>query len=259
MSDDIVAKILALLAKTEAAGCTAEESASAMQAASKLMAKHNIDQVVVENAEAAKFMRERRRVEIVEIRHKTGRDKCWTDEYTWRILEACFGVRLFSSWSYERKTVTHKDRHEWKTPDYAKRRMFFVIGDKTDAELAAAMIAEFRRIMRHLVFKHCKDRGITWNAVTAHSFCRGFCSAYIGANKVAKEEAMLEAGATAADQYALAVVDKEKATEDYIAENIVTVRARRSHKKSDYDFDVDAFQTGDSEGGKLNLKGARLK
>src|SRR5687767_9763063 len=98
MSENIVAKIIALLRKTEDAGCTPEESHTAQVAAAKLMAKHNIDKVVVENAEAAA---EARRLNLVKLVVNTGRDKCYTDEHIHRILRQCFCVKSYYSKSYD--------------------------------------------------------------------------------------------------------------------------------------------------------------
>jgi hypothetical protein len=281
MSDDIVAKIVALLRKTEDAGCTPEESHAAQVAAARLMAKHNIDQAVVENAEAKA---EAKRLNLVDILVNTGRDKCYTDEHIQRILRQCFCVKvywsrvydfedhkarvekyrekkdLWNKWFYEDKQKGPKPCNYPSFPNLKERYAYTLVGDKPDCDLAAALIPEFRRTMRHGLARHLRETGETWTVELADSYHAGFAAGYIDANEEAEKEVLLEAGKTMAAQYALVVVDKKKAVEEYAKENITTVRSRRGSGNGARSggYNADAAQAGRETGSKLNLKRGRL-
>lgn len=282
MSEAMIDKVRALLRKTEAAGCTAEEADAAMKAAARLMQKHNIDRVMVENKEADA---EAKRLNLVKEYVNTKRDKCYTDEHIMRILRQCFCLRVYYSHSYDwdgqdaavakyearRKELSDKvaaGELSWadyydqkgKYPKLQKRFVYVLVGDKPDVELGAQMIPEFRRIMRHGLAKHLREEGLGWTAVSADSFHGGFARGYIDANEVAQKEILIEAGATAANQYALAVVDKEKAVEEFAAQSVKTVRARANSGNGarSFGWDAVAAKKGVATGSKLNLKSKRL-
>lgn len=273
----MIDKVRALLRKTEDAGCTKEEADAAMKAAARLMQKYNIDQVMVENKEADA---EAKRLNLVKEYVKTGRDKCYTDEHIMHILRQCFCLRVYYSWGYdwdaeedarkkynaayqERSTLTGEAFWAFKMPkrpSLKKRFVYVLVGDKPDVELGAQMIPEFRRIMRHGLAKHCREENIPWAAVAAESFHSGFAAGYIDVNEEAMKEVLLEAPEAWAGKYALAVVDKEKAVEEFAKQSVTTVRARAGSGNGarSYGYDEKAAQKGRKAGSSINLKSGRI-
>lgn len=286
MSEAIIDKIRALLRKTEAAGCTPEEADAAMRAAAKLMAKHNIERVVLESAEAEEAAKQR--LDLVKEYHNTGREKCYTDEHIQRILRQCFCVKVFYTSAVdfddynaqvekyqagreayytwfnlpdEARSKAAKPKPPGRWPKMKPRYTYVLVGDKPDVQMGIALIQEFRRIMRHGLARHLRETGAGWTAVAADSYYAGFAAGYIDANLVAVKEAVLEAGEAAAATYTLAVVDKTKAVEAFASEKVQTVRARAGSGNGarSYGYDEAAAKKGRAAGSKLNLKGARLQ
>lgn len=256
-NDSIVDKIRALLRKTEEAGATPAESASATQAAMRLMIKHGIDKMTVDSKEAEEA--KRGHFEITKEYFKTGRDREKTDQYIARILQECFLVRVLWSCDYEWAEKTHKDAG-WRSRYgyYKKRLCYLVVGDKEDVTMALSVIPEIHRIMRHLLARHIRETGKARTAVLEDSFYCGVYQGYAEANRIAKEETLLAAGKDTAGQYALVLIDKEKAARDYITENIQTVRAKTRGMRSS-DTDDAAMDAGRTAGKNLNLRNRKLQ
>jgi hypothetical protein len=248
-NEDQLKRIRALLRKTEEAGATPEESKSAMDAAFRLMAKYGIDKMVVDQEDEGP-----KKLNIVKVRFETGRDKNPRDNYIMSILEQCFGIRAL--WSIGWELIPEEKRKPYKD-HYKKRMVYVLIGDQTDVDMAKEVIYDLNRIMRNSLERHLRDTGKTWNAVTASSFWSGMTTGYTSVNKVAREEALLEAGKSTADKYALAVVDKNAAIENFI-QTAVTVRAARKSSVRSFGWDHEANNQGRAEGTKLNLKNKRI-
>lgn len=262
----IVEKIRKLLRRTTERGASSAEANTAMQMAQKLMTEHGISKVDVKDPD---YEANKPSFEIVEVEHATGRQRYETDQYISRILHNCFSVRTLWGSDYElidskvgkvrRATLDRLYGKEY-TPKVMKQRLtYWLYGDKLDVAVAEVLIQELHRTMRHFLNRHLKAEGIVWNAETCHSFFEGLTSGYIEANRKGKEEAMLAAGETARDQYALVVIDKDKATADHIKQNVQTVRSRASNAGArSGGSDFTAYASGNAVGKNLNLATPRI-
>lgn len=253
----LIKKIRALLRQAEST-THSEEANAFMAKAQKLMVENGIQSVSTAYTDGP------RKLEITEVWHKTGRQKYETDPYIASILRDCFSVRIIWSYDYElvkgwrggkdAKKEERMERDTWK-----KRLIYGVVGDKEDVAIAFMVIEELHPIMRHMFRQYLKQSGHTWNAVSQHSFLEGFQMAYCEKNRVLKREALQASSEQTRDAFALAVADKAKATDDYIKQNIRTVRARSSGPRDKNDFDPAAFTTGKEKGSTFKAGTRKLK
>lgn len=269
----MIDKIRALLRKTTDRGASQAESEAAIEVAQKLMTKHGIDKMLVMSKEAEEASRN---LEIVKQYHETGRQRYETDQYIARILNTCYSVKVLWSSSFEvvdsptLKVVAYDEvtRHAKRDANgdpvlrprrvMKKRLVYVLVGDKPDTEFAVMIIEELHPMMRRMFNAYNRENGVPWDSVRCHSFFEGLEHGFRSANKRGKEAALLEAGETAANQYALILVDKEKATEDFYSK-IHTVRSRCVSGSRKGDFDSGAYKAGEAQGKKLKLGAKKLK
>lgn len=253
--DPIISKIRALLSKTMEQGATQAESESAISLAQKLMTKHNIDKMVIESAELLES-RKNRPLEIIEHRHQTGRQRYETDNYISRILRNCFSVRVL--WGSTWEVIKSKNKYGSDISSWKKRLDYYIVGDKDDVEFAKVAIEQLHPMMRRFHSAYLRANGQVWSAISCHSFYEGLTDAYIEANKKGKDEAMLESGVAASDQYALVLVDKEKAIKAKM-QTIHTVRGRSTGPRNSWAHDDKAFGEGKKAGKKLSVGAKQLE
>lgn len=252
MTSDIIDKIRALFRKG-AQAATQEEADLFIAKAQELLAKYNIDRATVEEAElkATKGTR----VKIVEKRYKTGRQRYETDQYISRMIRSCWHVQTI--WSIHLEDVRH-ERSGRVFHSVKERLVYVLVGDELDVEFCLMAIDEIHKMMRHLLSKHLRARGVAWSSEICHSFFWGFQSAFVQSNEREIAKVLKASEQQTQDQYAIVLVDKEKLGDEYITQNISTVRSRtRGQSKGGHDGE--AYGAGAKAGATAKVGTKKLK
>lgn len=261
--DENIKVIQGLFRKAGAAANKAEQDLF-LTKAQQLMLKYKIDKVRFDSAEAEES-RKNRPITIVERDLYTKRQRYETDQYIARIVRTCWHVQVL--WSTDRELVTtkRKVKRPWETEAkereftrWKDRLIYCLVGDQADVDFVFEIIDEMHKMMRHLLAAHLRNRGEAWSGDICHSFFEGFRHAFMESNKREEAKALAATEKQVQDQYALVLVDKEKAAQEYITQNICTVRSRATGARSSCS-DSQAFSSGLKAGKSAKVGTKKLK
>lgn len=233
---EILAKVRKLLALADTSrGSTEHEARMALGKAQELMARYGIAQV---EAECDDFTKPNYHFQSRYFR--TGRQKYEHESYAGMICEECFGVKVY-----------HSSYREWseKAKAYKKRHSYFLVGEEMEIEVAILVLELLHSAMRKGYAAWLRTRGEKFSAKTAYSYYAGVAMGYIQASEQGKALAMRQASKESADKYALVLVQKKDALEDWVKDNCnITDAAKRERE-----WDQRAYVAGHVDGARLDL------
>lgn len=222
MKEKLLEKIRALFRLADVArGASQAEAELAMEKAQMLMAKHGIEQIEVE--EKGEQVREARKFNVHERRFKTGRQRHADDQFIGHILRECFNVR--NIWSTYTEIVKGWTTDPWTkekcaTNRFKTRLTYILVGEPEDTEIAEMVVQELHTIMWNLYRAYLVDQGIAHNAILYNSYFKGVEDGFIAAAKRGQQQAFATSAKASVDQYALVLVGKSEAIQQFIRSNI---------------------------------------
>jgi hypothetical protein len=234
MNQEVIEKIRKILVLANNAGATEGEVQSAMAQAKKIAMRHQIDIATVDLEDKSTTTK----AGIAVAKDNSVKIHCKYERpyhrYIFNTLMEVFGVMIIP-----RSVVRNR----------SNREIVFVniVGETTDVEICKVLIPWLEKVFPDTYKKFLAHHGIEKpRAAFANGCYHGLMSGIIEANKVAEEEL----GGADAEVWAVAVVDKEKAVEDAVAEafpNLITRKAKRTG----YSHGAAAY--GHSKGKEINL------
>jgi len=233
MNQEIIEKIRKILVLANNAGATEGEVQSAMAQAKKIAMRHQIDIATVDLEDMSKTTNAGVAVATdnsVKIHCKYERPY---HRYIFRTLMDVFGVMIIP-----RSIVRNR----------SNREIVFVniVGEVTDVEICKVLIPWLEKVFPDTFNRYCKATGMKKTAASGNGCFHGLMKGIIEANKSAEEELDRHDS----EVWAVAVVDKEKAVEEAVAEafpNLITRTARATQ----YSGQAAAF--GYTKGKEINL------
>lgn len=200
MSEKLLNKIKALLAKANCKTVSEEEGKLFMQKAQELMTRHGLELADLPEDSAE------RSFEIDKHSVDTGRRKREYDRAVGQILGECFGVNIV----------------HW-TGRGSGSYGFYIVGTAEDAAIAKEVLPLLQATMSRGFLQWQRDNGITkWSSNEARAFYWGLKEGYVTASEEGRAKAMEHATKEQKENYGIILYNKEQAITLWKQENMNT-------------------------------------
>jgi hypothetical protein len=232
MNQEVIEKIRKILVLANNEGATEGEVKAAMAQAKKIAMRHAIDIATVDLDDKTTI-----KAGVAVARDNSVKIHCKYERPYHRYIFSTL-MNVFGTMIIPRSIVRNRSNREILYVN--------IVGETTDVEICKVLIPWLEKVFPDTFNRYCKENGYPKTAAMANGCYSGLMTGIQEANieiveSLAQDEKEI---------WAVAVVDKEKAIDDFVAEEFPNLETRKSKAVK---FSHQAEQFGYSKGKEINL------